>query len=121
VYNTNKIPYSLVYQPVSIEIGAMTFVVRLSGAQTIREAEGTLQALRDALAAAPSVALDCDAVEEADLAFLQLILAARKSARQAGKNLNMTAPASGPLLAALDSAGIRPEGDYRFWFEGTTP
>lgn len=98
----------------------MTFVVRLSGAQTIREAEGALQTLRDALAAEQSIALDCDGVEEADLAFLQLVLAARKSARHAGKTLGMTAPAAGPLLAALDSAGIRPEGDYRFWFEGMT-
>lgn len=98
----------------------MTFVVKLSGAQTIREAEGTLLALRDALAAEQSVTLDCEAVEEADLAFLQLILAARKSARQAGKSLALTAPAAGALLAALDSAGIRPEGDYHFWFEGAT-
>ena len=96
----------------------MTFVVRLSGTQTIREAEGTLQALRDALADNPSVALDCEAVEEADLSFLQLVISARKSARNTGKTLTLTAPAAGPLLAALDSAGIRPEGDFRFWFEG---
>jgi len=97
----------------------MTFVVRLSGAQTIREAEGTLQALRDALAAAPEkIALDCDGIEETDLAFLQLVIAARKSAAKAGKTLVLTAAAHGPLLTALDSAGIRPEGDYRFWFEG---
>ena len=96
----------------------MTFVVRLSGTQTIREAEDTLQVLRDALAADSSVTLDCEAVEEADLSFLQLVIAARKSARNAGKTLGMAAPATGPLLAALDSAGIRPEGDFRFWFEG---
>jgi len=96
----------------------MTFVVRLSGAQTIREAEGTLQALRDALAADSSVALDCEGVEEVDLAFLQLVIAASKSARTAGGKLSLTAPAAGPLLAALDSAGIRPDGDFRFWFEG---
>ena len=96
----------------------MTFVVRLSGTQTIREAEGTLQALRDALAAESSVALDCEAVEEADLSFLQLVIAARKSARNTGKSLGLAAPATGPLRAALDSAGIRPEGDFRFWFEG---
>jgi anti-anti-sigma regulatory factor len=96
----------------------MTFVVRLSGTQTIREAEGTLQALRDALAAESTVTLDCEAVEEADLSFLQLIIAARKSARNSGKILELASPATGPLLAALDSAGIRPEGDFRFWFEG---
>ena len=98
----------------------MAFVVRLYGSQTIREAEVTRQALCDALATEQSVALDCDAIEEADLAFLQLILAARKSAKQAGKSLALTAPATGTLLATLDSAGIRPEGDYRFWFEGGT-
>lgn len=96
----------------------MAFTVRLPATQTIREAEATAQTLRDALGSQDDVLLDCEEIEEADLTFLQLIIAARKSAVARGKSFGLTATARGPLLAALDCAGIRPDGDQAFWFEG---
>ena len=98
----------------------MTVIISLSEVQTIREAEATAQILRDALSGDGGVLLDCEGIEEADLTFLQLVIAGRKSAAGQGKTLGLTATARGPLLAALDSAGIRPEGDQAFWFEGET-
>lgn len=98
----------------------MTGIVDLSGPQTIREAEATAQILRDALRDNDEILLDCEGIEEADLTFLQLVIAGRKSALGQGKSLGLTTTARGPLLAALDSAGIRPEGDQAFWFSRGT-
>lgn len=98
----------------------MAFIIKFSGSQTIREAEDAVRLLREALGAHPSVILDCEEIEEADLTFLQLVIAGRRSARRDGKQLALTATARGPLLAALDRAGIRPEGEHLFWFEGAS-
>ena len=98
----------------------MGFVIRFSGAQTIREAEETARTLHEALRDNPDILIDCDAIEEADLTFLQLVIAARHSARRDGKGFGLAATARGPLLAALDRAGIRPEGEHLFWFEGAS-
>ncbi len=97
----------------------MAFIVKFSGPQTIRESEDAAQVLRRALNDHSSLVLDCEEVEEADLTFLQLLIAARRSARRGGKDLVLTTTARGPLLAALDRAGIRPEGEHAFWFEGS--
>jgi hypothetical protein len=98
----------------------MAFTVKFSGSQTIREAEDAAHILRKALADHPSLVLDCDEIEEADLTFLQLVIAARRSAQKSGKAFALGATARGPLLAALDRAGIRPEGEHLFWFEGVS-
>lgn len=95
----------------------MAVVLRLSEAQTIREIEETTRALRESLDGNEAVLLDCEGIEETDITFLQLVIAARKSAARRGKTLGLTARARGPLLAALDRAGIQPEGEQLFWFE----
>lgn len=99
----------------------MAFTVRFSGSQTIREAEDSAHILRQALDDHPSIVLDCEEIEEADLTFLQLVIAGRRSALRDGKGFSLTATARGPLLTALDRAGIRPEGEHLFWFEGAAP
>ena len=98
----------------------MAFIVKFSGAQTIREAEDAAKVLREALNDHSSIALDCEEIEEADLTFLQLVIAGRRSAQRDGKQIGLLATARGPLLAALDRAGIRPEGEHLFWFEGVS-
>jgi hypothetical protein len=95
----------------------MAYVLKLSGSQTIREAEDTARALRDILTAESAILLDCGAIEETDLTFLQLVIAARKSAVRDGKTLALASPAEGVLLTALAQAGIRPDGSRQFWFE----
>jgi hypothetical protein len=96
----------------------MAHIVKFSGSQTIRESEETARLLRQALNDHASVILDCEEIEEADLTFLQLVIAGRRSAQRDGKRFALGATARGPLLAALDRAGIRPEGEHLFWFEG---
>ena len=98
----------------------MAFTVKFSGSQTINEAEAVARLLRDALSDHACVILDCEEIEEADLTFLQLVIAGRRSAQRDGRQLALTATARGPLLAALDRAGIRPEGEHLFWFEGVS-
>ena len=99
----------------------MASVVKFSGSQTIRESEETAKVLRQALVDYSSIVLDCDEIEEADLTFLQLVIAGRRSALRDGKSFTLSSIVRGPLLAALDRAGIRPEGEHLFWFEGATP
>ena len=96
----------------------MMMVLDFAGAQTLRQAEETLEKLRGALAQASEVLLDCSRLDEVDLSFIQLVLAARRSADRDGKILGLIAPAKGALLKALDTAGILPSGPHRFWFEG---
>lgn len=93
-----------------------TIVVGFTGAATLRAAHDIADRLRAALAAGGGVELDCEGLEEVDLTFVQLVVAARKSAEAEGKRLVLGAPARGPLLAALEAAGIGPVGSQRFWF-----
>ena len=55
--------------------------------------------------------LDLAGLEAVDVAGLQLVLAARRSAGQSGKTLRLAAAPAGALLAALVSAGFRSAGD----------
>jgi anti-anti-sigma regulatory factor len=92
--------------------------VTLSGTQTIREAAETVETLRSAVAKNDDVSLDCSGITDADLTFIQMVMAARKSVAAKGKTLSLAAAAQGPLLAALDAAGIKAAGTQQFWFEG---
>lgn len=87
-------------------------VVRLDGARTIAVAADTHAALSAALAGADAVVVDCRGTSEADLSLVQLLIAARHSADDAGKTLSLAAPADGPLAQILIDAGI---GRDPFW------
>ncbi|MBB4191578.1 hypothetical protein GGE45_001108 [Rhizobium aethiopicum] len=55
---------------------------------------------------------------EADLSFIQLIEAARRQAKVAGKTLNLSSPASGSVLKVLERAGFIEsfdQEDLKFW------
>jgi anti-anti-sigma regulatory factor len=88
------------------------------GIRTIEAVRATLLA---ALAQSPLPRIDCTAADTVDLSFLQLLLAARRSARQAGLPLRLAAPADGALKHALLQAGLLPAEDDaspvadRFW------
>lgn len=79
----------------------------LAGAQTIRTVAATRLAVLDGLTA-PEVELDCSAVDEVDVTFIQLLLSLRRSAVEGRKRLTVTIPGGSPLAAALASAGIDP-------------
>lgn len=96
----------------------MGTIVKFSGAQTIRDCEQASRTLLQALNDHPALLIDCEDVQEADLSFLQLIIATRLAAQRDGKSVGLTSAARGPLLDTLERAGIRPEGEHLFWYEG---
>ncbi len=99
----------------------MSASIQLSGRQTIQEAEQTKRILLESLAESEALTLDCSAVDEVDLTFIQLIMALRKSAEHSGKALSLVTEADSAVLRALDEAGVWPEPGQRFWFERRNP
>jgi ABC-type transporter Mla MlaB component len=82
----------------------------LEGALTVRTIAGIRASLLDAMSSHDAVQVDCAAAASVDLSFIQLLLAARRSAQQAGKQLTLAAPADGALLAALEQGAFLPPG-----------
>ncbi len=89
--------------------------VTMTGPQTIARVEESYAALTKALGESADVAVDCAPVEEADVAFLQLLLAARRDATAAGRRLVLAAPAGGALAGALTAAGFERPGQPGAW------
>lgn len=87
----------------------------------LKDASALRAGLMQALDAEDTVELDLAAVQEADLSFLQLILALRISAAEAGKSLRLRSRAPAPVAALLERAGFlaapSPQ-DLDFWFHG---
>ena len=86
--------------------------VQLDGALTVRTIASARAKLLAALADHPAVLVDCGAAESVDLTLIQLLLAARLSARQAGKPFSLAAPADrraagGARAGRLPSANRR--------------
>jgi anti-anti-sigma regulatory factor len=80
--------------------------IAFAGAQTISsiaEAHSRLCAMRDGQ---KSFQIDCSGVTEVDLSFVQLLLAARTSARNDGGRITLSQPASGALRDALLRGGF---------------
>jgi len=92
--------------------------VRLSGAGNIRNISQYHDVLSEGLSAGTDMVLDLGDMEEADLAFIQLIVAARRSADARGLSLTLAHPAPEPILQTLERGGfIGPAPDDRrnFW------
>ncbi len=85
--------------------------VDIGGLRTIRCAEQTRSLLLEALHGCSPLCLDCSAVEDADLSFVQLLLSARKTAERSGKILTLAHDASGAFLHALSRAGFETTPD----------
>jgi anti-anti-sigma regulatory factor len=78
------------------------------------------------LAGPAPLAIDCSGILEVDLAIVQLLAAAHKTAGALGKPLRLIAPDDGPLAALLRQAGfvgadgrpLTPEGPFWINAEG---
>lgn len=71
------------------------------------------------LAEHDDVSLDVDQVDAVDLAFIQLVIAARNQAELDGKTLRLTQPAPEALRQLLHRAGFLDcpaPADLTFWF-----
>jgi ABC-type transporter Mla MlaB component len=95
--------------------------VILEGALTTRSIDAVRNRLAAALSEHAAIELDCSAAVEVDLSLIQLLIAARRSAVEAGKQLTLAQPADGALRAALMQGGflpaVGPAGDPEaaFW------
>ncbi|WP_419728561.1 STAS domain-containing protein [Lichenicola sp.] len=85
--------------------------ITISGPQTIREAGETHAALLTALSDHDDVVLDCAAVTEVDVSFIQMILATRRSAVEAGRGCSLRHHPGGVLHQALVRGGVLPADD----------
>jgi anti-anti-sigma regulatory factor len=81
-------------------------VLILAGAQGVRETPQCYADVAAALCAPGDLWLDVSGVTHADLSFIQIIMAARRSAGQRGKGLALCAPAAGALRDALERGGF---------------
>jgi anti-anti-sigma regulatory factor len=97
-------------------------VVRLSGAIDVRSIGEAFDQISEAArhAARSGKDLECDLTEvtDIDLTCLQLIEAARRSMREAGTALRLSAPARDTVLETLQRAGFLcepPDDRTRFW------
>jgi ABC-type transporter Mla MlaB component len=84
--------------------------LRLSGNLAIQTIDDTLLQLRQALTENAAVDVDCTAVAEVDVSAIQLFLAARLSAGNAGKTLRILI-GDGGMAAALEAGGFFTPGN----------
>jgi|SRR5690348_9466080 len=81
-------------------------ILRFDGSLTLAKAEAIRAALAAALDAGAPIAIDCGGATDVDVSFIQLVLAARRSAAQRGASFALATPAAGPLRAALERGGF---------------
>ncbi len=76
-----------------------------------------------ALADSGPIVIDIAELTDADLSFVQSIIALRIAAAAAGREVRLRSPAPAPVVALLDRAGFlaapAPQ-DLDFWFHGET-
>ena len=94
------------------------------GALTLADANQTRASLIAALQASKLVVLECNALREVDLSFIQCVIAAQRSAADQGKSLALAAPVEGSLREALvrggflSAPGSATRPDEAFWTTG---
>jgi ABC-type transporter Mla MlaB component len=82
--------------------------VILDGMLTIRGIDAVRSRLAATLSEHSAIEVDCSAAVEVDLSLIQLLIAAHRSAEQAGQRLTLAQPADGALRAALIQGGFLP-------------
>ena len=93
----------------------------LVGEQNIRNVTQTAGQLCELMNGDGPLVIDCSRATDIDVALVQLLLAARKSADGQGRALRLHSAAGGALLACLKAGGFLPEspgavrGTYDFW------
>lgn len=99
------------------------YTLVLSGDAGIKSAQNLAASLAQAIQDHPQVAIDTQTVSEADVTTVQTLLAARRTAESAGRDLTMLAPLGRKLNDVLAQAGfLSPDQDHRaFWCATTDP
>jgi ABC-type transporter Mla MlaB component len=103
----------------------LTGRLRLDGSLCISDVDVVRMSLLNTIQQNSVIELDFSGTTDVDVSFLQLVIAARRMTRQAGKTLRLAAPAEGALHNALLRAGLLgpgrgPDaGDDGFWTAGS--
>lgn len=96
-------------------------LVKISGDAGLRAAQDIAGSLREALAGHDRVAIATEAITNADITTIQLLLAARRQAQASGKSVSLAAPPTGVLrelliaTGCLDAGGRPQSPDGEFW------
>jgi len=98
-----------------------TNIIAWGGEISVAQAEEVHDRFRAALADGRPIVVDCSAIEDVDISFIQLLIAARTSARRRGVPFRLTQPVGEPFLAVLRCCGFLleaplPQDD--FWTGG---
>jgi ABC-type transporter Mla MlaB component len=100
------------------------------GALTMRSVTSNFTRLKQAMAKRDVIHIDCHRAEEIDLTFVQLLVAASKTAERSRKKLSLTGPAASTIFDTLTRAGfvIYPDPTHggttrseTFWFAEAKP
>lgn len=112
-------------------VSAMTrdgvHLIEISGDAGLHAAQDIAVSLRQALSKHSSVAIATEGVTGADITTIQLLLAASRQARAAGKSLALAAPPVGALrdllieVGCLDADGHPLAADGDFWTQTARP
>jgi ABC-type transporter Mla MlaB component len=78
----------------------------LQGTLTISRVDELRAEILEAIHTHPSVAFDCAQAEEIDVAFLQLLIGANRTAEKLGKTVRFLAPPSALLADAIARCGF---------------
>ena len=81
-------------------------LLSFSGTLTLRRADAVCASLCEALGAGAPVEIDCSEADEVDATFIQLLIAARRSAAARGTPFRLSAPAGGAVLETLVRGGF---------------
>jgi anti-anti-sigma regulatory factor len=90
-------------------------VVRLAGDLSLRTCEATRAQLLNAIAVHDEVVVDCTGGEEIDTSFVQLLLAARKTAAGRGCRLSLSAGGDRLLGVLVRGGFLDPDHPDPFW------
>lgn len=93
----------------------------ISDTANIRVIENLRTAMLEEFQIHEDLELDISQLADADVSFLQLVVAARKLAVAEGKRFRLVAPAGPVLVSLLERAGFLAKGNAdasHFWLEG---
>jgi ABC-type transporter Mla MlaB component len=96
-------------------------VIEMPSSVTVRSVAALRATFVEAFDTPGDVDLDCAAITEVDLSFVQLLESARRHCADAGRALRLTQPAQGAVAALLERAGFATDPDpasLDFWFHG---
>jgi len=103
------------------EAGSRAQLVKLGGSQSLRTAAALRGSLLQALEGQGTIAVDLDDIDDADVATLQVLIAAERSAREAGRQLRFISAADSAIGRLLLTVGWPATETFTLVSDGAEP